>query len=85
MRLSIIIPAFNEVDTIETVLRRIAANPVAGWEFEVIVVDDASTDGSAEILRQNPDLHDIFVEREQNGGKGAAVRDGTPCASAARE
>jgi glycosyltransferase involved in cell wall biosynthesis len=76
MRLSIIIPAFNEAATIEAVLRRIAAHPVAGWKFEIIVVDDASTDGTVEILRRNPDLHDIFVERERNGGKGAAVRDG---------
>ncbi len=69
MKLSIIIPAYNEIDTIEEVLRRVKAVDV---EKEIIVTDDCSTDGTREFLRAQPDI--ILVESNCNRGKGASIR-----------
>ena len=76
MRLSIIIPVYNERATIAEVLARVQAVEL---DTEVIVVDDASTDGTTEWLdewaRRQPDR--IAVHRhDQNRGKGAAIRTG---------
>lgn len=76
MRLSIIIPAYNEAATLETVLRRIAENAHPTVEFEVIVVDDGSSDATSDILDGNSELYSKAIVRSTNGGKGAAVRDG---------
>lgn len=78
MKLSVVMPVYNEARTIREILDRVIAVPV---EKEVIVVDDGSTDGTREILR-NLDLPDVRVHlRDRNGGKGAAVRDGLAMAS----
>ena len=72
--LSVIIPVFNEQATIESVIRRIQALDVP---CEMIVVDDASTDGTREILkslRSRAGLKVIY--HPQNRGKGAALRSG---------
>lgn len=74
MRLSVIIPVYNERATIREILRQVRA---VGLADEIIVVDDGSTDGTREILEEearNGDLRVIFHER--NMGKGAAVRTG---------
>ena len=76
MRLSIIVPAYNEASTIVTLLKRIADHPVAGVSFEVIVIDDGSKDRTVALLHENPGLYTHLIERPQNGGKGAAVKDG---------
>jgi glycosyltransferase involved in cell wall biosynthesis len=90
MKLSIIVPAFNEAETIDEILRRVRAVPLAvetgygaegrrlvAFEREIIVVDDGSTDGTGEALRRLSEAPDIRVVRhEQNQGKGAAVRTG---------
>jgi glycosyltransferase involved in cell wall biosynthesis len=74
MKLSIVIPAYNEERTIETVLRRVQAVPLGDVEKEIIVVDDGSTDGTAEILKR---LDGIAVLRHAvNAGKGAALSTG---------
>jgi len=71
---SAVIPAFNEITTVETLLRRVRAVPL---HWQVIVVDDGSTDGTRDLL---PDLEgrliDTLVLHEQNRGKGAALRTG---------
>jgi len=74
IRLSVIIPVFNEKATIENVIDAVLAAP---YRKEVIVVDDASTDGTREILSQLslPDL--VVVLLEKNMGKGAALQAGT--------
>jgi glycosyltransferase involved in cell wall biosynthesis len=81
-RLSIIVPAFNEQRTIGQVLRRLAAIDLP-IPFEVIVVDDGSTDGSLRIaqseMAQLPQLR--VVQMPQNGGKGAAIRHGAALAT----
>jgi glycosyltransferase involved in cell wall biosynthesis len=73
---SIVIPAYNEVETIADVLSRIAAAPTLGLAKEIVVVDDCSTDGTAEYLRalMLPDVRCLFHDR--NRGKGAALRTG---------
>ncbi len=74
MRLSVVIPVFNERPTIAQVLERVRAVPI---EKEILVIDDASTDGTREYLRslqEEPGLR-LFFQAE-NQGKGAAVRLG---------
>jgi glycosyltransferase involved in cell wall biosynthesis len=71
MKISIVIPVFNEVQTIAEVLRRIAAADV---DAEIVVIDDGSTDGTREVLRSRHGVALIFHER--NAGKGAAIRTG---------
>lgn len=74
LTLSIVIPAYNEQSTILTVLEAVARHPVDGVTYEVIVVDDGSTDGTAAAVRSRPDLYTHFLALPKNGGKGAAVR-----------
>ena len=73
--LSIMIPVYNEANTLGDVIDRVRAVPVQeGVRKEIIIVDDGSTDGSETILK-NLDDHAISVVRHpQNRGKGAAVR-----------
>src|SRR3990170_3363435 len=74
MRVSVIVPAYNEVGTIREILQRIQSVDIAD---EIIVVDDGSTDGTAELLR-GLDGQGLVraVYHESNRGKGAAVRSG---------
>ena len=88
MKLSIIIPVYNEIETIAEILRRVRAvrlavpvgygpanGAVVEFEREVVVVDDGSTDGTQEYLRTLEDEPDVVVVfHERNQGKGAAVR-----------
>ena len=76
LQLSIVIPAYNEEDTIIDVLKAVAANPVDGVAYQVIVVDDGSTDGTRAKLAAHPQLYQQLVLLPKNGGKGAAVRAG---------
>jgi glycosyltransferase involved in cell wall biosynthesis len=71
MKVSIVIPAFNEVQTIAEVLRRIAA---ANVDAEIVVIDDGSTDGTRDVLQSRCGITVIF--HEHNAGKGAAIRTG---------
>lgn len=71
MRISFLIPAYNEATTIGEVLERIDA---LGLDCQVIVVDDGSSDGTADIAEQ----HGALVIRQANRGKGAAIRAAIP-------
>ena len=74
MKLSILLPVYNERQTIELLLKRVEAAP---YEKEIILVDDGSTDGTREILgrlaRDHRDQVHLFLH-QQNRGKGAAIR-----------
>ena len=78
MDLSVIIPVYNEVNTIEEVIARVQAT---GLVSEIVLVDDGSTDGSTEILKkyQGKDGFQVII-CEKNGGKGSAVREGIKAA-----
>ena len=81
VKLSVIIPVYNERATIREILNRVRAVDV-GMEKEIIVVDDGSTDGTRELLREEEARGDILlVFHERNQGKGAAVRTGIERAS----
>jgi glycosyltransferase involved in cell wall biosynthesis len=73
MKLSVVIPVYNEVETIREILKRVAAVPL---EKEVIVVDDGSTDGTRDILRGDPGPGVMVLMHDANRGKGAALRTG---------
>jgi glycosyltransferase involved in cell wall biosynthesis len=75
MKLSVIIPAYNEKDTVLELLRRVEAVPLS-LEKEIIVVDDFSTDGTREVLGGlgRPDIRVLF--HAKNMGKGSALRTG---------
>ncbi|MBK5093121.1 MAG: glycosyltransferase family 2 protein [Actinobacteria bacterium] len=77
MKLSVLIPVHNEESTIEEVIRRVSAVDLDGLEREIIVIDDASTDGTAGKLEQyrgRPDF--VVLSHGANRGKGAAIRTG---------
>lgn len=74
MELSVLVPVYNEAETIAEILRRVRAVDT-GLEREIVVVDDGSTDGTREILQQQGSAEDtIVIYHETNQGKGAAVR-----------
>ncbi len=95
MRLSIIVPVYNEIDTIAEILRRVRAvdltvpigfgledGSVVELGREIVVVDDGSADGTRDILRGMEDDPDLkLVLHQENQGKGAAVRTGLQQAS----
>lgn len=80
-KLSVIIPAFNERGTIVQVLEAVAAQRREGVEFETIVVDDGSRDGTADLVAERPDLHAMLIRLPRNGGKGTAVQAGLRAAT----
>jgi len=80
MKLSIVIPCFNEMKTIRMIVESVRAAPIA--EKEIIIVDDCSQDGTREFLRnQIANLVDKIVYHETNQGKGAALRTGFAAAT----
>jgi glycosyltransferase involved in cell wall biosynthesis len=74
-KLSVVIPVFNERDWVRELMRRVQAVPIPK---EIIVVDDGSTDGTRDILRELGDAHENVrvVLHAANQGKGAALRTG---------
>jgi glycosyltransferase involved in cell wall biosynthesis len=74
LRLSVIIPCYNEKGTVEEIVRRVRA---VGLAHEIILVDDGSTDGTRDVLARMDTGDDLkIVLHERNLGKGAAVRTG---------
>ena len=78
MRLSVLIPVYNEEHTVEEVLRRVDA---VDLEKEIIVVDDCSTDRTAQILSTLQRENLVVITHDRNRGKGAAIRTALAAAS----
>jgi len=81
MKLSVVIPVYNEKDTIAEIAERVESIDV-GFEKEIVFVDDCSTDGTRDVLagmEAHPGWQ--FVYQQQNQGKGAALRRGFMAAS----
>ena len=80
MRLSVIIPCFNEAGTIESIVEAVRQSPVQ--DIEIIVVDDCSSDGTGAILKEKiaPHIQALILHNE-NQGKGAALRSGIQAAT----
>jgi len=79
MKVSFLIPVYNEAATIEEVIERVRELP---FEKELIVIDDGSTDGSGDLVTRLADGHDdIRLLQQPNAGKGAALRAGIPFVS----
>jgi glycosyltransferase involved in cell wall biosynthesis len=75
MRVSFIVPAYNEESTIGEVLDRVDA---LGFDSQFVVVDDGSTDGTGAILDEWEKRDNVVVVRQKNQGKGAAIRAAIP-------
>ena len=73
---TVLVPNYNESNTILRVLRKIKEQDINGVEIEVIVIDDGSTDESLKVLKSEPDLYDELIIRSDNGGKGSAILAG---------
>lgn len=74
-KLTVLIPIFNEVNTLKEILQKVEEASFCGLEKEVILIDDFSTDGTREILYELKDKYKIFYH-DKNMGKGAALRTG---------
>ena len=77
-KLSVIIPCFNEQNTIEQIVKEVIASPIKDTKKEIIIVDDHSTDNSVAVIKK---LEKKFKEVKtiylpKNGGKGAALKQG---------
>jgi glycosyltransferase involved in cell wall biosynthesis len=80
MKLSVVIPCYNERSTIEAVVEAVRSAPIE--DVEIIVVDDGSTDGTRELLQGKPTgWVDKLVLQERNFGKGAALLTGFQAAT----
>ncbi|MBH8566847.1 glycosyltransferase family 2 protein [Nostoc sp. CENA67] len=80
MKLSVIIPCYNELGTIEQVLHAVKTSPIQ--DLEIIIVDDCSTDGTTDILCSRLELEvDQIIYHKKNMGKGAALRTGFAAAT----
>lgn len=80
VKLSVIIPVYNERETIEKILTQVHEAFVHNLEKEIVVIDDGSTDGTREFL-ESLSQHNLLkvLFQQENQGKGAALREGLKC------
>lgn len=75
MKLSVIIPCFNELETIELLVQSVIDSPINNKE--IIIIDDHSSDGTTELLKNKLEKKvSKIIYKKKNQGKGAAIRDG---------
>jgi len=74
LAVTVVIPTYNERETLREIVAKVRA---VGLHYEIIIVDDGSTDGSREVLRELTELKDVqVILHDVNCGKGAALRSG---------
>ena len=76
MKLSILVPVFNEEKTIISVLKRIQETKISDTDYEIIVINDGSTDDTKTLLENNNDLYNSLINNTRNSGKGFSVKQG---------
>ena len=76
MKLSILVPVFNEEKTIISVLKRIHETKISDTDYEIIVINDGSTDNTKTLLENNNDLYTSLINNTRNSGKGFSVKQG---------
>ncbi len=81
IKLSILVPAFNEEDTIIEILEKVSKVEIEGVKKEIIVIDDCSLDNTLSLLEKNKNLYDLLIRMKQNSGKGAAIKEGLKVAT----
>ena len=81
IKISVLVPAYNEQATIIKILELIHKQVVEGVELEIIVIDDCSVDKTGELLEERPDLYSKLIRLAKNGGKGAAAIAGLKVAT----
>lgn len=81
IKLSIIVPAYNEENSIIKILEKVSEAEIEGVNREVIVIDDCSTDETLNLLEKNKNLYDELIKLPKNSGKGEAVKKGLMKAS----
>lgn len=74
-KITILMPVFNEINTLNAILEKVEAATFGGLEKEIILIDDYSTDGSREILKSLESKYKVLYH-DKNMGKGAAIRTG---------
>jgi glycosyltransferase involved in cell wall biosynthesis len=74
--ISILIPSFNEEKTILNILNRISKTIDSSINYEVVIINDGSTDNTLKLLEQNKNLYNQLITYERNYGKGNAIKKG---------
>ncbi len=80
-KLSILIPVYNEENTILKILKKINECKINDFDFEIIVINDGSKDNTFKLIQENKSLFHHLVNLEENGGKGFAIKKGLEIAT----
>tara|TARA_B100000575_G_C23099638_1_gene634402 strand:- start:294 stop:983 length:690 start_codon:yes stop_codon:yes gene_type:complete len=81
MKISILVPVFNEENTVIEILEKVNKQNNNPFPLEIIVIDDGSKDKSVELLSEKVELYSQFIKLEKNSGKGAAIKEGLKIAT----
>ena len=76
MIFSVLVPVYNEEKTVLKVLKRLNQTRVENIEYEIIVINDGSTDNTQNVLENNKNLFSILINNKTNSGKGYSVKEG---------
>ena len=78
---SVMLPTYNRADCLDRVLQSLEQQTASSSAYEVIVIDDGSSDDSVALLESRPDLYAKLIKLTQNRGKGGAVKEGLKAAT----
>lgn len=76
IKVSIIVPVYNEERTIISILKKVSEQKISNVEMEIIVINDGSEDDSLKILQENSNLYSRLINLKENNGKGSAIKEG---------